>query len=319
MTLKVFQRLGYFLPLSDVPKVIIRVIARTAGYQIDDHACVDYDRSRTRERHLPLIREYLKIHPYGKDARKAIVQAVAEAARTKDVPADLINVAIEELVRQQFELPAFSTLNRISRRVRALVYRSFYRQITSALSGEDKEAIDALIRTSPQRLRSVWNELKEDPKQATLTTLREHVKYLAGLQQLQVGANSLVGIPDVKVKQFAVEAKSLHAAAIVQKFKTALEEQIRATDKSFPQNEAVRIEKGEPIITPIKRKQPSPSFKRLRKEIDDRIEPVNVVDILTDTTNLLSWHQVFGPLSGHDAKNCGRPDQVLGHGLRVRL
>jgi hypothetical protein len=36
-----------------------------------------------------------------------------------DHPADLINVAIAELVRQRYELPAFSALDRLVRRVRA--------------------------------------------------------------------------------------------------------------------------------------------------------------------------------------------------------
>lgn len=91
-------------------------------------------------------------------------------------------------------------------------------------------------------------------------------------------------------------------AAIVKKFRAELEKQCLATDVSFPSNQSVRIEKGEPIIAPIKRKQPDASFKRLKTRITDRIQPVNVLDMLTDTDNLLSWHQVFGPLSGHDAK-----------------
>lgn len=213
--LKVFQRLGYFLPLAEVPKVIVRQVAKTAGSQGSDESFAEYDRSITRKRHMTLIRQHMKVHPYGTEARKVIVRTVAEAARTKDTPADLINVAIEELVRQRFELPAFSTLNRISRRVRVVVYRSFYRQINSGLDDADRASIDALFRTSLNKLRSPWNDVKEDPKQATLTTLREHVKYLAGLQKLQVGATSLIGIPDVKVKQFAAEAKALDAARMV--------------------------------------------------------------------------------------------------------
>jgi TnpA family transposase len=91
-------------------------------------------------------------------------------------------------------------------------------------------------------------------------------------------------------------------AEIVKKFKAELEKQCRATDVSFPSNQSVRIEKGEPIITPIRRKQPNASLKRLKAKLAGRTQPVNVLDILTDTDNLLLWHQVFGPLSGHDAK-----------------
>jgi hypothetical protein len=41
-----------------------------------------------------------------------MIAALAEAAATKYEVEDLVNVAIEQLVRQRFELPAFDTLNR---------------------------------------------------------------------------------------------------------------------------------------------------------------------------------------------------------------
>jgi hypothetical protein len=48
-----------------------------------------------------------------------MIHALAEAASTKYELEDLINIAIEQLVRQRFELPVFDTLNRAARRVRA--------------------------------------------------------------------------------------------------------------------------------------------------------------------------------------------------------
>ena len=41
-------------------------------------------------------------------------QRVTQAAYTMSDPADLINVAIEHLIQQRFELPAFQTLDRWS-------------------------------------------------------------------------------------------------------------------------------------------------------------------------------------------------------------
>ena len=40
------------------------------------------------------------------------------AAAVKDNPADLINIALEELIRRRFELPAFSTLDRMADDIR---------------------------------------------------------------------------------------------------------------------------------------------------------------------------------------------------------
>jgi hypothetical protein len=48
---------------------------------------------------------------------------LAEAARTKHELADRMHVALEELVRQRYQLPAFPALARAARRVRSLVLR----------------------------------------------------------------------------------------------------------------------------------------------------------------------------------------------------
>jgi hypothetical protein len=46
------------------------------------------------------------------------IKALSEAAETKDNPADLINLALETLIKERYELPVFSTLDRLVRRVR---------------------------------------------------------------------------------------------------------------------------------------------------------------------------------------------------------
>ena len=46
-----------------------------------------------------------------------------------DNPADMINAALEELIKQRYEMPAFSTLDRLTRRVRTLVYGRLYRMV----------------------------------------------------------------------------------------------------------------------------------------------------------------------------------------------
>ncbi len=61
--------------------------------------------------------------------------------------ADLINVAIEELVRQKFELPGFTRLVRSARRVRKLMARTLYRQIKAGLDELACKRIDALLES----------------------------------------------------------------------------------------------------------------------------------------------------------------------------
>jgi hypothetical protein len=78
----------------------------------------------------------------GPDARHVAVAAVHAAAALQDHPADLINVAIEELVRYRFELPAFSTLDRLVQRVRALVHARLFQLVLSHLSNDDQQVLE---------------------------------------------------------------------------------------------------------------------------------------------------------------------------------
>jgi len=99
--LKVFHRLGYAVTISDIPASIVDYIAACAQIPLSPRDLAGYDDSGTRRQHLPLIREVLSIQPYGPPARKVLVRAMVEAARTKDDLADLINAATRLLLRSQ--------------------------------------------------------------------------------------------------------------------------------------------------------------------------------------------------------------------------
>ena len=71
---------------------------------------------------------------------------MAEAARTKNDLADIINVAIEELVHHRYELPLFNTLVRAGKRVRGTMDRAFYRQVRQHLDRESCQNLDSLMK-----------------------------------------------------------------------------------------------------------------------------------------------------------------------------
>ena len=121
--LKTFQRLGYFVFVSDVPTPIVRHIARCLGTDHRPERLLRYDESGTRRRHIPVIRAFLNVQPFNSEARALVAAVVREAAQTKDDLADLMNVAIEVLVRNRFELPGFTTLLKEARRGRTEVNR----------------------------------------------------------------------------------------------------------------------------------------------------------------------------------------------------
>src|SRR5512145_2895640 len=210
--LKTFQRLGCFIPLVDVPSVIVSHIADTANLKATAADLARYDASGTRKRHLAAVRTLLQVQPYGPSARHAMVRAMGEAAQTKDEIADLINVAIEELVRQRFELPVFNTLDRAAHRVRSFTLRGFYQQLFDRLDAPTLEAIDKLFVVEPENQRTTWDRLKEDADSPTIAHLRERTEHLDWLETLPGTTAYVVGLPDIKIKHFATEAKSLDAA-----------------------------------------------------------------------------------------------------------
>ncbi len=66
-------------------------------------------------------------------------------ARTKDDVADLINVALEALAKECFELPPFATLDKAAHHVRAITTRGLYRQVYAMLSEEARAALEQLF------------------------------------------------------------------------------------------------------------------------------------------------------------------------------
>jgi hypothetical protein len=99
--LKTFQRLGYFVLVEEVPKPIVEHIADYLGANPSSDDLLRYDEAGTRRRHIPIIRAFLNVQPFDSAARTLTATVVREAARTKDDLADLINVAIEELIRNR--------------------------------------------------------------------------------------------------------------------------------------------------------------------------------------------------------------------------
>ena len=112
-------------------------------------------------------------------------------------PADLINVAIEHLIQQRFELPAFQTLDRLVSHVRYAVHQTLYTQITATLSEAQKTRLDALI--SVHAGRSEFTRIKDTPRQATLKHLRQWTERLTWLESILAPQPFLRGIAHTKM------------------------------------------------------------------------------------------------------------------------
>lgn len=133
-----------------------------------------------------------------------------------DNPADLINVAIEELVKERCELPGYSTLNRLARRIRILVNRQFFSNVFSRLKAIEQRRLDELLDVENPRRKSDFNYLKETPKSATLSHMRDLQVRFTWLLAMGDVERLLEGIPNAKIKHFAAEARALDATEMRQ-------------------------------------------------------------------------------------------------------
>jgi TnpA family transposase len=208
--LKVFQRLGHVPRLQDVPFGIVAHVRSSLRLQSDTALDVT---PRTLYRHHEQIRTQLQVKSWGAEARRATIVAVHQAAQVMDHPADLINVAIEDLVRQRFELPAFSTLDSLATHVRAVVHRRLFATVLDRLSEQQRQQLDALLE-SDQLGRSAFNALKRAPKRPSLSHLVDLVGHVRWLEELREPAELMAGVPPAKVRHFAAEARSLDAAEV---------------------------------------------------------------------------------------------------------
>lgn len=210
--LKTFQRLGYAVSLTAVPARVVEHIATQVGLTVTTADLLGYDASGTRRRHLCIIRTHLGIGAYGPEAQVVMEQAMAEAALSKDDLTDLINIALEELVRQRWELPAFSAFSRAATKIRSRVNNGFHAHIGIALTDEHLHQIDQLFVIDPHTRESPWNRLREDPGKPNLKHVKELLDHITWLASLQIATQALAEIPDVKIKRFAAEAQTLDAA-----------------------------------------------------------------------------------------------------------
>jgi TnpA family transposase len=212
--LKTFQSLGYFVPLSEVPDTILQHVAQHAGCTNVSSDLKRYDASSARRRHMLFVRDYLGVKAWGVEAQTAMQEASTAAARTLEDLADIINFTLEELVRQRFELTAFSVLHRTAQNARATVNREYQTAVCERLTEHSLHRLEALLTRAENETKSPWNVLKSEPKQPTVQNNKDFLQHLDWLREQGISECVFYGIPDVKIKQFAAEARSLDVASI---------------------------------------------------------------------------------------------------------
>ncbi len=221
--LKVFQYLGYFTVLHDIPAEIINHIGEQLS--INKNTSFYYDHDRSSRRHRERICEHLSITRWGNKPRESpespinparhhAIDVALQAAKTLNNPADIINVVIETLRNDHFELPSFDQLSRLVKHARYLVNRGLFSIIVEQLSPQQKETLDQLLLQKSDKYRTGFNDIKRLPKKPTITHFKELIKHHDWLFSLFSAKRYVAHITKKKLQQFAEQTKSLDVSDI---------------------------------------------------------------------------------------------------------
>lgn len=216
VTLKCFQCLGYVINLTQVPEIIIAHISQAIAVSdpINITDLTDYSTS-TKTRHRKIIIKYLGISGSSKQQREHMKGSALKSASFKENLFDIINDMIETLIKERFELPGFSTLERLARAARALINTKLYEQITNEINDGSKIFLDTLfdITLAPDKATSGWAFLKQEMKSPSTNNVKEFISNLGLLKKWRERAPTQMNkIPAHRLEQFVDEAMALDSS-----------------------------------------------------------------------------------------------------------
>lgn len=176
LQLKTYQRLGYFTNLNSIPKAIVKQTRQVLSSPPAMKA--DYRHSDAKYRHQRLIRKYLGIDEHNENRDQLIAQLSEEAAQTMNDPADIINVVLEELVKQRYELPPFAALDRAVCNIRHRINNDIFNLIRQRLIEAKKtEILKKTLVKKKYDHKSPYHYFKRLPQKPTVTHFKELVAH----------------------------------------------------------------------------------------------------------------------------------------------
>ena len=212
MLLKSHQHLGYFPNIPSVPISLRQYLAGCLDLSEDLEPIESTDNNKsTFYRYRQVIRIYLGVFSWSDEAVNIIGGTIRKAALSMSNPSDLVNVAIEKLIERRYELPAFSTLDRIVSHIRHQVHLELYEKLNATLHPKQRETLDRLLQVLEGDTETDFNRICEKPKKPTLTMMRDWTLRLTWLQQIIDTTRLFETINPTKVHQFAAEVEKAEA------------------------------------------------------------------------------------------------------------
>jgi len=209
VSLKCFERLGYFPRPDQVPAVVFDHLRRCLG--LGEETVAELGSERTGEAQRQLVRERVGVVLDTEQARTVAAEAIREAAEVKNNPPDLINVALELLVKESLELPGYSTLDELATRIRHEVNTQLFARIVGRMAETEQAQVEALLQVEGQSRRSGHHRLKQAAGRASWSAFREQVAHLAWVDSFGDTSRWLEGVAEAKIADFTGEARAADA------------------------------------------------------------------------------------------------------------
>ena len=206
--LKIFQTIGRFLPAVDVPLAALEYMARRMAVESEATLICPH---RTHYRHRQVILSRLKVVAWGAQARALAQATMSKTARARTDPVDIINSAIDALIRHDFELPPLATLRRLAGTAHSNINAAQWAEVCGRLSSAQHAALESLLIVDPKTQKSPFATLCATPGRPSRKNLHALIDRYEWLEQLPNPATALQSIADSKVAQWANEARRLNA------------------------------------------------------------------------------------------------------------
>jgi len=99
--------------------------------------------------------------------------------------------------------------------------------------------------------------------------------------------------------------------AFVSQLRQRLLETAWKVDRSFPENASVRIENGQVVIARKAASAPSAEYAQLDGWLKERMQPVNILEVITRSEKWLNLSHRFQPLSGYESRIEEYPERLI--------
>ena len=158
--LKIFQTIGRFMSVGDVPLAGVEYVARKMA--IDSDATLTCP-IRTHFRHRQAILSRLKVTAWGAAGRALAQATMSKTARARTDPADIMNSAIDALIRHDFELPPLTILRRLAGTWHSKTNTAQWAEVCGRLSSTQHGMLETLLVVDPKTQKSPFANLCATP------------------------------------------------------------------------------------------------------------------------------------------------------------